>query len=217
MINNYVKARDYRENERTMTEITGLKNNDVEAFLNLNPTDDQYKLSQSQIRQVQGMQAQIKKQTGADPRVDRAMSWMRASAGAQMEAMGVFRRTTANKADYDHLTGAVQQALDIWQEDHKKPPSNKEFTEQIVPQILKVQKQPGAFGLYGYGVFGTDKVIFKHDTSSKEYTTFADKAKEDIKARGGSEPSDEEIYKAYTRVQLLKLYPPKTKASEDGK
>lgn len=216
MINNYVKARDYRENERAMTEITGLKNNDVEAFLNLNPTDETYKLSQSQIRQVQAMQAQIKKSTGADPRVDRVMGWMRSGFGAQMEAMQVFRRTTANKADYDHLTGAVQQALDIWQEDHKKPPSNKEFNEQIAPEILKVQKQPGMFGLYG-GPFGSDRALFQHDTSSHEYTTFAERAKADIAAKGGSEPSEEEIYKAYTRVQLLKLYPPKTKAAADGK
>ncbi len=218
MINNYVKARDYRDNQRAMTEITGLKNNDVEAFLNLNPTDESYKLSQAQIRQVQDMQAAVKKQTAQDPRVDRAMSWMRAGFGAQMEAMQVFRRTTANKADYDHLTGAVQQAIDLWQEDHKKPPTNKEFNEQIAPEILKVQKQPGMFGLYG-GPFGSDRAIFQHDTSSKEYTSFAEQAKADIAAKGGSEPSDEEIYKAYTRVQLLKLYPAKTKALvvTDGK
>lgn len=216
MINNYVKARDYRENERAMTEITGLKNNDVEAFLNLNPTDEQYKLSQSQIRQVQGMQAQIKKSTGADPRVDRAMGWMRSGFGAQMEAMQVFRRTTNNKADYDHLTGAVQQALDVWQDNHGKPPTNREFNEQIAPNILKVQKQPGMFGLYG-GPFGTDRALFQHDTSSTEYTSFSERIKADIAVKTGSEPSEEEIYKAYTRTQLLKLYPPKTKAAEDGK
>lgn len=210
-IDNYIRSRDRQANERTMTELMGMKNNDVEGFLNANPEDPEYKLSQSQIREVMTQQQKVKKQTAQDPRVDRAMGWMRGGFGAQMEAMGVFRRTTSNKTEYDHLTGAVQQALDIWQEDHKKPPTNKEFSEQIAPQILKIQKEPGAFGIYGYGVFGSDRTIYRHDTGSKDYKTFVSTQKADIVAKGGSEPSEEELYKAYTRLQLLKLYPAKTK------
>lgn len=210
-IDNYIKARDRGSNERTMTELNGMKNNDVESFLNVDPTDERYKLSQPQIRQVQEAQVKVKKQTAQDPRVDRAMGWMRGGFGAQMEAMGVFRRTVSNKTDYDHLTGAVQSALDIWQEDHKKPPTNKEFNEQIAPQILKQNKEPGRFGLYGYGVFGNDRTIYNHDTSSTDYQNFVSAQKSDIVAKGGSEPSDEELYKAYTRLQLLKLYPAKKK------
>lgn len=208
-IDNYIKARDRQSNEQTMTTIMGLRNNDVESFLSFEPTDEKYRLSQSQIREVQTAQAKIKKQTGADPRVDRAMSWMRAGFGSQMEAMGVFKRTNANKAEYDHLTGAVQQALDIWQEDHKRPPTNKEFNDSIAPNILKTTKEPGMFGIYGFGVFGSDRTVFHHDTSSKEFQGFDAQVRSDLKARGASEPSDEEVYKAYTRLQLLKLYPPK--------
>lgn len=214
-IDSFIKARDRGTNERAMTELMGLKNNDVESFLNLAPDDPAYKLSQAQIRQVMTEQQKVKKSTAQDPRVDRAMGWMRGGFGAQMEAMGVFRRSTGNKAEYDHLTGAVQQALDIWQEDHKKPPTNKEFNEQIAPEILKVQKTPGFLGLYG-GPFGTDKTIYKHDTFSKEYKAFESTAKADVVAKGGTEPSEEEIYKAYTRLQLLKLYPAKKKVAPDG-
>lgn len=210
-IDNYIKSRDRQANERSMTELMGMKNNDVEGFLTLNPEDPAYKLSQPQIRQVMEQQQKVKKQVGQDPRVDRAMTWMRSGFGAQMEAMGVFRRTVQNKTDYDHLTGAVQQALDIWQEDNKKPPTNKEFSEQIAPQILKVQKEPGAFGLYGYGVFGNDRTIYKHDTSSTDYKNFVEIQKADVVGKGGSEPSEEELYKSYTRLQLLKLYPAKKK------
>lgn len=208
-IDNYIKARDRGANEHTMTTVMGLRNNDVESFLAFEPTDEKYRLSQSQIREVQTAQAKIKKQTSADPRVDRAMSWMRQGFGAQMEAMQVFKRTNANKAEYDHLTGAVQQALDIWQEDHKKPPTNKEFNESIAPNILKVVKEPGMFGIHGFGVFGNDRTVFRHDTGSNEFKNFDAQVRLDLKARGGSEPSDEEVYKAYTRLQLLKLYPPK--------
>lgn len=210
-LTNYIKARDAKDNERAMTQLTGMKNNDVESFLNVDPADPQYKLSQAQQRQIMGMQQQVKKQTAQDPRVNRAMGWMQGAYGAQMEAMGVFKRTTSNKDNYDHLTGAVQSAIDIWTEDHKKPPSNKEFLEQIAPNILKTTKEPGLFGIYGYGVFGSDRQIYNHDTSSKEFKTFVDTQKADIQAKGGSEPSDAELYKSYTRLQLLKLYPPKKK------
>lgn len=216
MINNYVKARDYRENERTMTQLKGLRNNDTEAFLNIDPTAEEYKLSQTQIREIVSDQQKIKKQVGADPRVDRAMSWMRAGFGAQMEAMQVFRRTTndTQRKEYDHLTGAVQQALDIWQEDHKKPPTNKEFNEQIAPNILKVQKVPGT--IFG-NLWPNEKKFFNHDTSSKDFIDKTTQIKNDVIDKGGSAPSDEELYKAYTRVQLLKLYPPKTKVEPDAK
>lgn len=214
-IDSYIKARDRNENERTMTQVMGLKNNDVESFLTLDPTDEKLKLSQPQIRQVMADQAKVKKQTAQDPRVDRAMSWMRGAYGAQMEAMGVFKRTTQNKDDYDHLTGAVQSAVDIWQEDHKKPPTNKEFLEQIAPNLLKTTKEPGLLGIYGYGVFGSDRTIYKHDTSSSDYKRFVETQKSDIVAKGGAEPSDEELYKAYTRLQLLKLYPPKKKGGDE--
>lgn len=210
-IDNYIKSRDRQDNERNMTQLMGMKNNDVEGFLNLNPEDPQYKLSQSQVQQVMAQQQKVKAQTTQDPRVDRAMSWMRGGFGAQMEAMGVFRRTVSNKTEYDHLTGAVQQALDIWQEDHKKPPTSKEFSEQIAPQILKVQKEPGFMGIYG-GPFGTDRTVYRHDTGSKDYQNFVTAQKADIVAKGGSEPSEEELYKSYTRLQLLKLYPAKKKS-----
>jgi hypothetical protein len=37
--------------------------------------------------------------------------------------------------------------------------------------------------------------------------------KEDVVAKGGVEPSDEQVYRAYVRSQLIKLYGPKGDAS----
>lgn len=216
-IDNYIKARDRQYNEQSFTKLMGLSNNDIESFLNTDPSDEKYKLSQSQIRQVQERQAKLKRSTAQDPRVDRAMSWMRGAFGAQMEAMGIRNRTQRNKEDYDHLTGAVQQALDIYMQDNKKPITQTEFNEKIAPQLLKVI--PGqTWGDFFFGPPGirddtAPKSLFKHDTSSKEYQAFVDNAKKEIAARGGAEPHDEELYKAFTRMQLLKLYPPKGKGA----
>lgn len=210
-IDNYIRSRDRQANERTMTEMLGLKNNDVEAFLNISPEDEKYKLSQSQIRQVMTEQTKVKKQVAQDPRVDRAVRWLKEGFRSQMQALKIDSRTQQNKEDYDHMTGAVQQALDIWKENHpnKPMPDNEEFNKQIAPGILRQTKEPGIFGYWG--PFGTDRTIYRHDTGSKDYQTFVSTQKADITAKGGSEPSEEELYKAYTRLQLLKLYPAKKK------
>jgi len=205
-IHGYIIARDRENNEQMMTQLNGMKNNDVENFLNFNPNDPEHKLSQANIRQVQNWQEQRKKATAQDPRVDRAMGWLRQSRGAQMEELGVYRRTERSKDDYDLLTGQVQNAYDLWIENKGKPPTQKEFNEQIAPELFKGRIEPGFFGM----TFGGNKMpAFKPNTSSKEYKSFSETWKADYETKMGVEPSDAEINKAFNKTQLLKLYPPK--------
>lgn len=205
-INSYNAARDKVANEETMRTLIGMSNNDVEGFLNIDPYT-QKGLNQQQMNQVAARQAKLKASQAQDPRVDRAIGWMRGSMGAQMEALGVFRRTTSNKDDYDHMTGTVQSALDLWQESHNKPPTNKEFLEQIAPQVLMQRSEPGTV----FGSFWPNKKPFFNQTVPDEFAT---QAKADVIAKGGLEPTPEQIYKAYVRTQLMKLYPTKSKANE---
>jgi hypothetical protein len=211
-IYNYHKARDREYNEVSFNTIMGNRNNDVEAFLNLEPTDEKYKLSQGQIRQVQEAQDKAKRSTAQDPRVSRAMGWLKSARGTEMEALGVYSRTQRNKDDYDHLTGTVQQALDLWIEDHKKPPTQAEFNEKIAPSLLKIRKEPGMFGIYG-GPFGSDRPFFKFDTSSRDFKDFVVTKKEEFITKGAEEPSEHELYRLYARKELLKLFPAKSKTS----
>lgn len=195
-INNYNAARDRKDNMERFNTLMGTANNDVEGFLNYNARGDE-KLSQSQINQIVAKQDQLKKQVAQDPRVDRAIGWMRGAMGSQMEAMGVYKRTESNKEDYDHLTGTVQSSLDIWQENHGKPPSYKEFNEQIAPQILQQKAEPG-------WLWGTNKKPFYNQTAPSK---FMDEVKAEVIAKGGVEPTQEQLDRAYMRTQLLKLYP----------
>lgn len=201
-INNYNTARDRKDNMERFNTLMGTANNDTEGFLNYDARSDK-KLSQGQINQIIAKQEQLKKNQNQDPRVDRAMGWMRGGFGSQMEALGVYKRSNSNKDDYDHLTGAVQAALDIWQENHGKPPTYKEFEEQIGPQVIQQRSEPGL-------LWGTNKKPFFNQPTP---TDFAEKVKAEVIAKGGVEPTDEELNKAYIRTQLLKLYPGK-KASE---
>ncbi len=201
-INNYNTARDRKDNMERFNTLMGTANNDVEGFLNYNARADD-KLSQGQINQIISKQDQLKKQVGQDPRVDRAVGWMRGAFGAQMEALGVFKRTQQNKDDYDHMTGTVQSALDLWQENHGKPPTYKEFQEQIGPQILQQRSEPAWFGLSSQ-----KKPFFARDVPEE----FSKAVTADVIAKGGSEPSEPDLYKAYIRTQLMKLYPASKKS-----
>lgn len=202
-INSYNAARDKVANQEEFNLRLGQSNNDVEGFLGFDPYSSKT-LNQQQMNQIAARQTKLKASQAQDPRVDRAMGWMRGSMGAQMEALGVFKRTTSNKDDYDHLTGTVQSALDLWQESHGKPPTNKEFLEQIAPQVLQQRNEPGM-------LWGTNKKPFFTQDIPKDFT---EKTTADVVAKGGLEPTPEQIYKAYVRTQLMKLYPTKMKSSE---
>jgi hypothetical protein len=209
-INAYNAARDKVGSQESLTRITGMRNNDVESFLNLDPSDPGLHLSQPQQREVLGWQQQDKKNQNGDPRVNRALTWLRDARGGELAALGVYHRDAKNPDDYDHMTGTLQSAMDLWQQSHGKPPEYKDVVETIGPQVIQSRAVPGAW--WGKN----NEPFFKPDVNSDEYKLFTRKVTQDITNSGAPPPSDAEIDRAYTRMQLLKLYPSKTKAS-DGK
>lgn len=210
-INAYNAARDRVGSQESLTRLTGLRNNDVESFLNTDPTDPALKLNQPQQREVMGWQQQDKKNQNSDPRVNRAMTWLRDSRGGELAALGVFHRDAKNPEDYDHMTGTLSSALDLWQQSHGKPAEYKDVVDTIGPQIIQSRAVPGAW----WG--SSQEPFFKPDVNSDEYKNFVAKTTRDVTDGGGIAPTDEQIDRAYTRMQLLKLYPTKTKGSTDGK
>lgn len=197
-INRYNDAKNKVTNQDTYQRLYGLSNNDVEAFLNTDLTKEQ--LNQTDLNKLQKQQQLLKKDQSGDPRVNRAMTQIRGAMGAQLEALGIYSRGPNNHDDYDHFTGALQAALDLWTEAHGKPATYKDVVEQIAPAILRQRDVPGAW-------WGTNKEpFFKPDTNSKRYKDFAAEYKAARTDSDGIEPSDAQIDKAYTRMQLMGLY-----------
>jgi hypothetical protein len=203
-INAYNAARDKVASQDSLTRLTGLRNNDVEAFLNLDPTDPKLALSQAQQREVMNWQRQDKKNQNSDPRVNRALSWLRQARGGELAALGVYRRDGKNPEDYDQMTGTLQSAMDLWQQSKGKPPTYDEVINVIGPQVIKSRATPG--WLWGIN----NEPFYKPDVNSEEYKLFKRKATDDVVNSGAVAPTDAEIDRAYTRMQLLKLYPKKT-------
>jgi hypothetical protein len=207
MINTYNASRDKQVQEGTYTKLVGMANNDVEAFLN---TDlGSQPLSQPQMRALITKRAQLLKNPGDDPRLTRALGWMRGSRGSELEALGIYSRTQNNKDDYDHYTGALQSAIDVWTTEKGHPPSYKEVSEEIGPQVIRQRSEPSTFfGKY----WPTTKPFYQQEVPSG----WGDDLKAVAKARGEMEPTDEEINRAFVRSQFIKLYH-KESPSDGGK
>lgn len=193
-INRYNAAANKVSNEQSYQRLYGLSNNNVEEFLNTDLTAEQ--LSQQDMRKLQEVQRKLKDLPNADPRVNRAMSQIRGALGSQLESLGVYRRTDGNKEDYDKLTGALQGALDVWQETHGKPASYKEIAETIGPQLIRKITEPG-------WLWGTNKVDFFKQTVPEE---FIKARKEHATANEQPEPTPEQMQKEFIRMKFMGLY-----------
>lgn len=193
-INRFNASANKISNQENYNRLWGMSNNDVEAFLNTDVTKEG--LSQEDMRKMMEKQRKLKEYPSQDPRVGRAIGQIRGAMGSQLEALKIYKREAGNKDEYDKFTGAVQAALDVWTEEKKSPPTYKDVVETIGPQVIKQVSEPGM-------LWGTNETrFFKQAVPS----AFADKVKADVVAKGGTEPTPEQIHRAYIRIEFIKLY-----------
>jgi hypothetical protein len=140
-----------------------------------------------------------------DPMLNRAMGWLRQGRAAELRALGIYFRPTqgADATDYDHYTGALQAGIDAWREEHGKPPGYKDIVDTIGPSVIHQRTEPGTFGMLFGGksrpAYDQDMSVVKRWNDEKGITA-------EILSKGGAEPTDEELYRAYVRSQFLELY-----------
>lgn len=197
-INKYQRDVNAFEAGELDTRLKGLSSTDVEAYLDTAILDQN--LTKAQKDWHLERQRKLKEKATSDPRVFRAVNLLRGPMGAQLQALGVYSRTKDNMAQYDQFVGTLQDALDTWQEEHKRRPTDKEIVEVIGPQVVQTRSYPGR--LWGKNEYP----IFDPPTYTEEYTNFAEKIKADVVARGGKEPTPEQVLRAYNRMQYIKLY-----------
>lgn len=203
-INRFNMSANKRTDEAALTMINGLRNNDSAQFMAIDPTADKYHLSQEHIRQVQNWQHQMSEKAYSDPRVSRAMTWIRGAMAPQLQALGVNRRDNANPDEYDHFTGALQEQLQLWQEDHGgKQPSYEEVIDKIAPSVLNTQTTKKGW-FYNSQVPAFEQWNRpKPEDIPKE---FREKVTADVIAKGGAEPTENQLLNAYVRQQFIQLY-----------
>lgn len=203
IINRYTQSRDLQDNNARDLELRGLSNSNVEAYLNLDMT--QQKLSKAQIDWHMANQEKLKKAVGGDPRVNRAVNWMKAGLGQQMQALGVFTRKSDNPDDYDAMVGMVSDGLEQWIAVHKRQPTHDEFMTKIAPSILKSYTRPKEWWWGGNmpAALGTaQEPAFLRKVPPVE----AAKMRADALKEGREEPDDALIKRTYNRILFNELF-----------
>lgn len=192
---NYWKNYNAKDTNDNFIRLKGMAANNLEQFMNADFSNE--KLNPTDLRSLEALRSKLKGEPGGDPRVDTAVRQMRAAFGTQMEALKIFKRVKGNEEDYDHFTGTLQSALDVWRETHGRPASYKDIVDIIGPQVLYQRNEPGM-------LWGTNKKAFYDQTVPARFT---EKFTEDVKAvTGGKEPTEQQVYKAFVKQQLLQLF-----------
>lgn len=200
-VNSYIRAGEQRTNDDQYRSLLGLYNNDNGKFMDTDIMSIPG-LSKSNINFFLGLQR--KAAANGDPRVDRAMNWIRGSSPATLQELGIFRRNSSNFDDYDKFTGSLHEAIQAYQETFGKPPDEKVVTKEIFPTLIKQITVPGRW-------WGTNEQEFFRSDIPPEVRKAAQADSP------GKVLTDEEVRHAYVRAQFSDLYGRQKKAKEQGR
>jgi hypothetical protein len=207
-INNFQAGRDRQTNEYWSTTINGMRSSDSSAFMSIDPTDPQYHLSKQDIIRVQNQQAELARNPQDDPRVSRAMSWLLGARGAELKELEVDQKHPGSEDDYYHFRGALQEAIQVYQEDHKgQQPTYEDIVDKIGPQIIKTHAAtPGWFGTNFRA--GEEPAFrqFNRPTLQDIPQEERDKITQDFINKGVPQPTESELTQIYARQLFNKFY-----------
>jgi len=191
--NNWTPDR-LRENQR----LKGLAQSDPAAFIDEDIVGKN--LPTSAKKSLMELQVKVKGNAEQDPRVTHALQVLR----PMIEPAGLSRKTDTN--GFDQFVGALQEALDVEQQDSKKPPTAEKIKE-IGTRLLQEQSGTGWFG----SSFGAQK-MYQVSVPDKE----ADAIRKAYQQEKGAIPTDERIQEIYVRQLYRKLYSKPPKVADGG-
>lgn len=203
-ITSYIKAKNQIIGDTNYNRLWRMAKSDdpaaVSEFLNT-PLADQ-PVTQSQLEKLSTVRKQLTKDPKADPRITRAMGSIRAARGEQLQALRIYKRSD-NPDEYDKFIGALWDAIESFSDINKKPPTDKQITDEIAPTLLQAHSVPRLWGLY---------------TGSEQNYVVPSEFSEGMKAKSveaGRTIDDRDIRRAYIQTLMKKYQPPK--ASDGGK
>lgn len=189
--NRYQRSIDEQTNRATFDKFLGLYNNDNGKFMDTNFMAEPG-LSKSDRDRFLRMQRQA--EPNGDPRVNRAMSWLKGYSPATLDNLGI---TGKNKDPEvaDRFVGALHDAIQSWQETNGKAPTEAQLTKEIYPNLLTRVTEPG-------WIWDSKTEFFKAKLP-KEVIEQAEKAK------GGealTQPETEALIHDFNRAQFNNLF-----------
>lgn len=208
-INNYVRAANQPTNQENYRRLKGLAFSDneeaVAKFLEADLTKEP--LNQGDMNSLMSKRAsmlkQMSKDAKSDPRAVKAMGFIRAARGEQLQALRIYRRPDSPD-EYDKFMGALHDSIENFQEINKKPPTEKQIIDEIAPTLLQSHSVPKLWGLY---------------TGTEQNYVVPSEFADGIKAKAtesGITLDDRQIRRAYIQT-LMKRYSKPTGKPDGGK
>ena len=150
-------------------------------------------LTEPARRQLISERDRILKKPDDDPRVWRAMRWLKGAVGGQMESMNVASFKASHADEYHSFVGTLDQMLEEWHQDTGKAATQEDVVKKIAPLIMQSQVSSTFFGL-------------GPNVEEAHYREVPDEVKKDILAeakKNGIALTDTQIRTQYYR-QILK-------------
>lgn len=202
-ITNFIKAKSQIIGQQNYDKLWRMAKSDdpaaVTEFLNT-PLAEQA-VTQAQLEKLATVRKQLTKDPKADPRITRAMGSIRAARGEQLQALRIYKRSD-NPEEYDKFTGALWDSIESFSEINKKPPTDKQITDEIAPALLQSRSVSKWWG-----------------TSTEQNYVVPKEFSDGIKAKSleaGITVDDRQIRRAYIQI-LMKRYSKPTGKPDGGK
>jgi hypothetical protein len=114
--------------------------------------------------------------------------------GAEMESLGLYRRDPNKPAAYDHMMGAIRDAVEIYRQTNGKPLTNPKEIRELGQKLLYQEHTPRRFWFDK-----VDEPVFMGKNVTEEFRKAYSAA---VEKATGQIPSNESIYRAYVQYQL---------------
>lgn len=189
--NAYQHSISVQTNQVQYDKLLGMYNNDNASFMNT----DLFKvpgLSKANIDFFLRLQRQAN--ANGDPRVSRAMGFLKGAVPQALDDLGV-TGPRLNRDVHNQFVGALHSAIQGWQEEYSKPPSEKDIVETIYPSLLRQVAEPG-------WLWGTNQTEFFKSQLPQPIVEQATKAA----GHELSVPELEQVRNEYMRTQFNQFY-----------
>ncbi len=175
--------------------------NEQEKFLNTDFTA--WNINGKDRQELEDAKKKLMSDPRGDATVQRAYSILLGTRGAELNTLGVDKKTESTTDDYYHFQGALQEALEVFKQDNKRPPSMEEIRDKIGPEVInrQVTKQ-GWFGKYNEPAFKS----FNRANIDDIPDAVKRKMISDSLAAGGSSPTDLQMLQKWNTEIFNKLY-----------
>jgi hypothetical protein len=126
--NSYQMAVTKQTDTEVSTKLQGLYQNDNDKFMS---TDIMTMDGLSRGSKDYFLKLQRNEVAQGDPRVSRAMNWLRGAVPSTLQSLDLYKRSPANADNFDKFTGTLHDAIQAWQEANGKAPSEKDVSDTI--------------------------------------------------------------------------------------